>query len=1172
MSDAQTIVRKYLNAVRRIHSTSEAVAETSYYGSLETFFNEIGESLDPSVFCVVNLRNRGAGIPDGGLFTEGQQGISVDFAGFSQKPARGVFEAKSTSRDIQRLARTEQVKRYLDEYGQVLITNLYQFMLVTRDSAGNPVYGEVRSLAGNESEFWSASSASLAREHGEELYTFLRHVMLSGAPLTTPKDVANILAFYACEALNRIEAGSVDLSILDGVRKDFENSLGMVFTDEQGDHFFRSTLVQTLFYGMFSAWVLWHEQEPAEGEYFNWRLSAYYLHVPVIQGLFERLAVPSHLQRLDLLQVLDWAGAALNRVEREPFFTLFSSGAAVQYFYEPFLEAFDPNLRKQLGVWYTPPEIIEYMVERVDRVLREELNIPDGLADSNVYVLDPACGTGAYLAAVLRRIYRTLEQNYGHAAAANGVREAIRNRVGQEPEGRVFGFEILAASFVVAHLQVGLLLQQLDVPLEDNERAGVYLTNSLTGWLPPSDAIAGRLTALPTLGDERDDASSIKRGKKVMVVLGNPPYNAFAGTATTEEAITDNEGLVDRYKNGLREKWGIKKYNLDDLYIRFFRIAERFIAEMRGLGIVCYISNFSYLSDSSFVVMRECLLNEFDALWFDNMNGDSRETGKRTPWGAADPSVFSTSYNVAGIRTGTAIGLLARRGPDSRTETPIVHYREFWGINKRQELLDSLGDGNRPKLSHDFNSEYTTVSPLPENRYSFRPLDISATYQSWPKVTDLCAESPSNGLMEKRGGALIDIDRSALERRMRMYFDEAVSWETLDALGTGLTRDAARFDARRTRTRVQNLEVFNDSRLLRYALRPYDTRWCYYSPVRPLWNEPRPALWAQYWTGNEFFVTRPAVAADPEGLPVFYTSLLGDNDFQRGHSYYFPVRLRREVAPDPVANQADFFEHYDFSELEIVANLSERARSYLASLGVNNLDNSPDAASLIWLHALAIGYAPQYLVENADGIAIDWPRIPLPDSGDMLRQSANLGRMIATLLNTETDVVGVTSGSVREELRLLGQQVGGDLHVTAMWGYRQRSGVVMPGLGDARERPYRDNELAAIEQGAALRGLELDDALALLGDTTYDLYLNDSTCWSNVPSNVYGYVIGGYQVIKKWLSYRQADVLGRSLSAGEALEVVHMVRQIAAILLLQPTLNANYRAVKEAAYSWPDTP
>jgi predicted helicase len=140
------------------------------------------------------------------------------------------------------------------------------------------------------------------------------------------------------------------------------------------------------------------------------------------------------------------------------------------------------------------------------------------------------------------------------------------------------------------------------------------------------------------------------------VVIGNPPYNAFAGTSPESEG-----GLVEPYKVGLQSRWGIKKFNLDDLYIRFWRIAERRIAQATGEGIVCFISNFSWLNGPSFTVMRERLLNEFDTIWVDNLNGDSRETGKMTPEGKPDPSVFSTEFNREGIRVGTAIVTMARR-------------------------------------------------------------------------------------------------------------------------------------------------------------------------------------------------------------------------------------------------------------------------------------------------------------------------------------------------------------------------------------------------------------------------------------------------------------------------------------------------------------------------------
>jgi predicted helicase len=186
---------------------------------------------------------------------------------------------------------------------------------------------------------------------------------------------------------------------------------------------------------------------------------------------------------------------------------------------------------------------------------------------------------------------------------------------------------------------------------------GVYLTNALTGWEPmdpeKEKAFQAMLTGFPELLDERAYAAGVKRDKPILVILGNPPYNAFAGVSPAEEA-----GLVEVYKEKLNasvEKggWGIRKFNLDDLYVRFFRLAERCIAEQTGKGVVCYISNFSYLSGPSYVVMRQRFLSEFDKLWFDCMNGDSRETGKLTPEGKPDPSVFSTEYNREGIKLGT---------------------------------------------------------------------------------------------------------------------------------------------------------------------------------------------------------------------------------------------------------------------------------------------------------------------------------------------------------------------------------------------------------------------------------------------------------------------------------------------------------------------------------------
>ena len=262
------------------------------------------------------------------------------------------------------------------------------------------------------------------------------------------------------------------------MRAALEEALGVRFEAERGAHFFHSTLVQTLFYGVFSAWVLWARQLPPPTGTFDWRTAVWHLRAPVLRALFQQLSDPGRLQPLGLVEVLDWTAAALDRVDRPAFFARFQEGEAVPYFYEPFLEAFDPDLRKQLGVWYTPAEVVRYMVARVDKALKDDLGIPDGLAAENVYVLDPCCGTGAYLAEVLRRIAANLE--------GQGLGALTGARVKQAATQRVFGFEIMPAPFVVAHLQVGLALQDLGAPLSDDgtERAGVFLTNALTGWEP----------------------------------------------------------------------------------------------------------------------------------------------------------------------------------------------------------------------------------------------------------------------------------------------------------------------------------------------------------------------------------------------------------------------------------------------------------------------------------------------------------------------------------------------------------------------------------------------------------------------------------------------------------------------------------------------------------------
>jgi hypothetical protein len=1151
-----------LKELSEIRSSGAAVKETSYYGPLANLLNEIGKTLKPKVKCIINLQNVGAGLPDGGLFTQEQfQKVGDQEPMAGQMPARGVIEVKSTGDDAWVTADGEQVTRYWGRYRLVLVTNYRDFVLVGQDFTGKPVKLETYRLAESKAAFWEAAAhpRRTVQEHGERFIEYLKRVMLHAAPLTGPQDVAWFLASYARDAKARLEGK--DLPALAGLRNALEEALGLKFEGDKGDHFFRSTLVQTLFYGVFAAWVLWHKKNPIPGpqNLFDWRLTPWYLHVPMIRVLYEQVATPTKLGPLGLEEVLDWTATVLNRVDRPSFFSQFDEGHAVQYFYEPFLKAYDPQLRKDLGIWYTPAEIVQYMVARVDTVLREELEIGDGLADPRVYVLDPCCGTGAYLVEVLKHIHGTLKANREDALTAQDLKAAARDRV--------FGFEILPAPFVVAHLQLGLLLQNLGAPLSEDraERVGVYLTNALTGWEPPTGP--KKQLSLLEFQEERDAAEEVKRDKPILVILGNPPYNAFTGVSAAAEKI-----LVEPYKEGLISRWGIKKFNLDDLYVRFFGLAERRIAEKTGKGVVCFISNFSYLGDPSFVVMRQRFLSEFDALWFDCLNGDSRETGKLTPEGKPDPSVFSTEFNKEGIRIGTAVALMVRKA--SREENPAVRFRQFWGVTKRADLLESL-------KAQDFEAQYQTVSPDITNRFTFRPSEVAGHYREWPKLVDLCSEQPISGLQEMRHNALIDIERDLLEKRVRMYYNPEVDWDALRVLGTGFTQVAGGFEPKPCREQVQKLELFDDNKIMLYAIYPFDLRWCYLTFAQSLWNRPRPALVAQKWPGNKFIITRMMAERPKEQICITITPELPDYHLLRPNAVAIPIFLRPTDADKGRKgfNHPTLLEEPGKGEQPTKANLSPPARSYLAAIGLPDPDADPEIAGLIWLHALAIGYAPAYLTENHDGIRQDWPRIPLPDTREALEHSARLGRELAALLDPETQVPGVTAGAIRPELKSLAliSKVGGgalnpdagDLVLTVGWGHGGKDGVTMPGKGKVITRDYTPEELTAIREGAGALGLTPEQVLEHLGQTTCDIYLNESAYWQNIPARVWGYYIGGYQVIKKWLSYRERDLLGRSLTREECREVTHMARRLAAIVLLELVLNQNYLAAKQSPYPWP---
>ena len=1097
-----TAVRTYFSDLRNVRATGGATGERSSYGPLATLLNAIGATLRPKVFCVGELADQGAGHPDFGLYTQHQVQRGRPRSG--QIPERGVVEVKSTHEETQAREVREQVERYWNRYRLVLVTNLREFELVGADSSGRSATIESFRVADSEEAFDLAlrrpRASALQVEVG--LGEYLCRVLSHRSTLTDPKDLAWLLASYARDGLARVEAAGRVAVSLNTVRAAMEEALGVRFEGEKGARFFRSILVQTLFYGVFSAWVLWARQTRVPASPFRWREAVWHLRAPVLRALFQQLSDPGRLQPLGLVEVLDWTAAALDRVDHDAFFSRFQEGEAVPYFYEPFLAAFDPTLRKQLGVWYTPVDVVRYMVARVDWALKNDLGIADGLADENVYVLDPCCGTGAYLTEVIRRIAVNLN--------GRGLGALVGARVKQAAMERVFGFEIMPAPFVVAHLQVGITMQDLEAPLEDDgsERVGVFLTNALTNWEPR----IVRPLPFPELAQERDRAEQVKQRTPILVVIGNPPYNGHPGVA-----VTDEERALSQTYRTIRNVRRPEGRGLNDLYVRFFRMAERRIAEMSGNGVICFISNYSWLEGLSFTGMRERFLEAFDVVRIDCLNGDKYKTGKIAPDGSPDPSIFSREGNRVGIQVGTAITTLLRKVDHAPAEE--VEFRDLWGQAKLAQLTATA--------ETEPTAIYDRIKPVLPLGLPFVPTPVSKNWFEWPALPELFPVS-FPGVQTSRDAFLVDIDLDRLQARVADYFDASLSHDRIAQCYPVVMRAASRFVGQDVREDLLRRGGPNESGFVRYAYRPFDIRWLYWEPDTELIHFPVVALSPHLFDGNSWLVSQPKPRR--EWSPPQVISSMCCLDLMDRGANAFPMWLRD-------TNDGDLARR---------ANLTEEARSYLENLGSGVED--------LFHHVISVLHDPHYRAANRGALRMEWPRIPLlgwPDgqsdgASNALVSSAARGRELARLLNTEVPVTGITQDTLQPEIVAIAVPsvrdgrniIGDDFAVTVGWGHFGAGQRVMPGRGQAVERAFTPDERAA-----------LGDLSYSLGETTFDIYLNERAYWSNVPAAVWCYKLGGYQVLKKWLSYRAHDILGRSLTHEEVQLFADTARRITAILV-----------------------
>ena len=426
---------------------------------------------------------------------------------------------------------------------------------------------------------------------------------------------------------------------------------------------------------------------------------------------------------------------------------------------------------------------------------------------------------------------------------------------------------------------------------------------------------------------------------------------------------------------------------------------------------------------------------------------------------------------------------------------------------------------------------YENIEPVLPLGLPFAQTAVSKDWFDWPTLPELFPVS-FPGVETARDSFLVDTDLDRLKARVGDYFDPTLSHEEITRRYPGAMKNTSGFNARSVRDVRLARGGPDESGFVRHAYRPFDNRWLYWEADGGLLRRPVGDYEPHVFEGNLWLCNAQHVRKGAEEPQACLTQHIGARHLIERGANWFPIWLR----DDQIGSGGNAKRR---------PNLSRSAQRYLNRLGLGVGD--------LFHHILAVLHDPAYRTANAGALRMEWPRIPLPswsdggadDEAEELAQSAARGRELAALLDPDTPVPGVTQALLRPEIAAIAvpATVGGhnlageDFAVSAGWGHYGQGDAVMPGQGRAAERASTPEERGA-----------MGDALPVLSGTTYDVYINGTAFWRNVPAAVWNYKLGGYQVLKKWLSYREHDILGRPLKPEEVQHFADTARRIGAML------------------------
>lgn len=928
--------------------------EHSYRPDLEGLIRELVPGVD--------ITNEPANVTDCG---------NPDYVITKGKIPIGFIEAKDVGKDLNGSSYKEQFNRYRKALDNLIITDYLWFLFYQNGELVAEIrIGEINI---------DGTAVRAATENFEQFTNLLQNFCtFISQTIKSPKKLAEMMAAKARLLENILEKAitsdeqSADNTAIKQQYETFKNILIHDLTP-QG---FADIYAQTLAYGMFAARL--HDDTLED---FSRQEAAELIPKsnPFLRKLFSHVAGVDIDERIKT--TVDNLAEVFRATNVDELLKNFGKSTQTQdpiiHFYETFLAAYDPKLRKARGVWYTPEPVVNFIVRGVDEILKTEFGLKDGLADTSkttikvktdqpdkrtkggyveidkdvhkIQVLDPATGTGTFLAEVVKFIYNN---------KFSAMQGAWSGYVEDHLIPRLNGFELLMASYSMAHLKLDMLLTETGYKPTKDQRFNIFLTNSLEEHHPDTNTLFSTW-----LSTEANEANNVKRDTPVMVVMGNPPY----AVSSTNKSEWIQNLLID-YKKDLNEK----KINLDDDYIKFIRYGQ-YLIDKNGGGVLAYISNNSFIDGITHRQMRKSLLEGFDKIYVLDLHGNSKKK-EISPDGTRDENVFD-------ITQGVSINIFIKKGCSPEL-AKVFHY-DVYGVRKNKYdflISQMLRDIRWGEVGFDHPYYFF----VPKNQ------DSKKQYEFGFSVKDLFINQTS-GIETGNDSALARMSCSEVKD-----FSSELKTLSADELEKKYKYKSKRAD--------QVLSDYNasESTIIKLAYRPFDERFSIYTTNSQgvLWRPRSETLFGM--SKDNIGLALGRQTKNQMVSQFFVSNEIIEKKYSEASTqcYCFPLY----VYPNIYKNNNSGLKYERFVNLDndIIGEISN-----ILSLGYFESSSEKRGFSEldIFDYCYSILYSLKFREKYKEFLKIDFPRIPYPKNKETFWALVKLGSELRQIHLLESEVV-----------------------------------------------------------------------------------------------------------------------------------------------------------------------